>query len=55
MSNPLEEAQNILVDLETELEKMRKIWLKIENDNPGFEQVSPKYWLQKQARCWKGN
>jgi hypothetical protein len=47
----IEEAKSILTDLENEIKKDRKIWLQIEKDNPGFEQVSPENWERKEAQC----
>ncbi len=50
--NAILEAQGILIDLKTELQKGRNLWLPIEKNNPNFEQASEKNWRQKHARCW---
>ena len=50
--NPIEEAQNILIDLESKLKKFESDWKKIRKENPTFEEVSEDNWQQKKARCW---
>lgn len=52
MSDPIEEAQQVLIELETELCKCRSLWVQLQNDNPGFEQTSEENWQIKHARSW---
>ncbi len=48
----LDEAIEVLNDLENVLEECRKLWMQIENDNRGFGPVSEQNWQKKQAHCW---
>ncbi len=50
-SNHLNEAKDILNDLENELAKKKLIWQQLDIDNPGFE-LSEKNWRDHQASCW---
>jgi hypothetical protein len=52
MTNAIEEAQNIILDLESDILRHKNIWTQIEADNPGWDQLSDENWQIKQARCW---
>lgn len=52
MCNPIEKAQSIILDLETELLQCKGVWIQIEKTNPGWEQLSDQNWQIKHARCW---
>jgi len=51
-NDPLEEAKEILNDLDYELENQRIIWKQIERDNPGFDPVSEENWKRNKAKSW---
>ena len=52
MNDSLNEAQEILNDLENDLAKTRTLWKQIEMDNPGFDPVSEEHWKIRCARSW---
>lgn len=52
LANPLENAKATLIDLETALNKKRKVWLSIKKDNPEFEQLSDENWRDTSSRSW---
>lgn len=52
MSNPLQEVQAVLNDLEDDLGKTKTIWENLRVSNPDFEQLSEKHWEEKSSRCW---
>lgn len=52
MNKSIVEAQSILLDLKSELQKCRDFWTRAQKDNPDFEQLSDAHWEVKNARCW---
>lgn len=52
MSKQLDEAKEILNDLEKDLEKSAAIWQQIHIDNPWFPYASNQEWQRKKAYCW---
>ncbi len=48
----MEEAQSILLDLKSELQKHHDFWITAQKDNPDFEQLLNPHWEVKHARCW---
>ena len=52
MSSPLEQAKEVLNDLEQSLEKSKVLWDSLRELNPNFEQLSDKHWNEKRNRCW---
>ena len=52
MTNLMEDAQDILLDLEGELQKYSELMSQIRSDNPGFDQVSEENISKTQATRW---
>lgn len=52
MRKVLDEINELLVEFEMELLKIRAFWRQVEIDNPNFEQVSEENWQEKHAKMW---
>ncbi|WP_166156721.1 MULTISPECIES: hypothetical protein [unclassified Neochlamydia] len=52
MNRSIEEAQSILLDLKSELQKFRDFWIIAQKDKLDFEQLSDAQWGVKSSRCW---
>ena len=52
MTDHLEQAKEVLDDLEKGLKKDRLLWDELRELNPDFEQLSEEYWIEKYNRCW---
>ena len=52
VNDPLKEVKDVLVDLNTRLHNMEKLWSELSNLNPHLDSSLQKDWLVKQRRCW---
>ncbi len=52
MSSPLDQAREVLNDLERDLERSKALWDSMREVNPNFEQLSDRHWIQRRNRSW---